>query len=92
MLEKQIEQKLKNKILAIGGLALKFISPSFAGMPDRIVLLSGGRCVFVELKAPGKKLRALQVKRKQQLQALGFQVYCIDSLEKIERFIEEVKR
>ena len=71
-----------------GGLALKFISPGTAGVPDRLVLLPGGRAVFVELKAPGKKLRPLQQKRKAQLQALGFRVYVIDSKEAIQQFIE----
>ena len=37
----------------------------------------------MELKAPGKKLRPLQEKRKHQLEALGFSVYVIDGLEQI---------
>ena len=39
MTEKYIEQKLCNQVKAQGGLALKFISPSMTGVPDRIVLL-----------------------------------------------------
>ncbi len=72
-------------------MALKFVAPGMAGIPDRLVLLPRGRIYFVELKAPGKNLRPLQVKRKRQLEALGFKVYVIDSYEKIQLFIDEVK-
>lgn len=81
--EKHLEQVLTKKVKKRGGLALKFISPGMSGIPDRLVLIPGGVIAFVELKAPGKKLRPLQIKRKRQLEALGFLVYCIDSKEQI---------
>jgi hypothetical protein len=90
MKEKQIENKLKNEIEVLGGLALKFTSPGMAGVPDRLVLFPRGRIYFVELKAPGKKLRPLQIKRKKQLESLGFKVYVIDSYKGIELFLQEV--
>jgi hypothetical protein len=90
MREKQIETKLKREVKRIGGLALKFTSPGNAGVPDRIVLLPNGNVVFAELKAPGKNLRPLQIKRKEQLETLGFKVYIIDSYEKVDAFIQEV--
>lgn len=92
MSEKHIEAKLKREVKQIGGLALKFVSPGTAGVPDRIVLLPRGKLCFVELKAPGRKLRPLQLKRKKQLEQLGFKVYVIDSYKKIEQFIREVSR
>ena len=76
--EKTIEHKLVKAVHLMGGLALKFISPGFDGVPDRVVLLPGGKAAFVELKATGKKMRPLQVRRKKQIEALGFSVYCID--------------
>jgi len=88
--EKYIEQILSKEVKKMGGLALKFISPGVSGVPDRIVLLPGGKIAFVELKAPGKKMRPLQIKRKRQLELLGFLVYCIDSKEAVEDFIKEV--
>lgn len=90
MLESRIENKLKLEVEKHGGMALKFVSPGMAGVPDRIVLMKSEKVVFVELKAPGKKMRPLQIKRKKQLEALGFKVYLIDSLKKIEEFIEKV--
>jgi hypothetical protein len=46
---------------------------------------------FVELKAPGKKMRPLQVRRKRQLEALGFLVYCVDRVEQIGEVLDEIK-
>jgi hypothetical protein len=90
MKEKQIESKLKREVERKGGLALKFISPTMVGVPDRLILLPRGKVYFVELKAPGKKLRPIQLKRKNQLESLGFKVYVIDSFEGVEEFIQEV--
>lgn len=90
MLESKIEKRLKREVEKIGGLSLKFTSPGMAGVPDRLVLLPKGRIAFVELKAPGKKLRLLQLKRKEQLELLGFKVYVIDSYKKIDEFTREM--
>ncbi|MTI71065.1 MAG: VRR-NUC domain-containing protein [Firmicutes bacterium] len=89
--EKQIEKRLRKEIIKMGGLALKFVSPGIAGVPDRIILLPIGNALFVELKAPGKKLRPLQIKRKKELEALGFKVYVIDSYKGIGDLIKEVE-
>jgi hypothetical protein len=72
MREKQIEQKLVIKVKAAGGIALKFMSPSFDGMPDRLLLFPGGRLAFVEVKAPGEKPRPLQMARHEMLSRLGW--------------------
>ena len=91
MTEKYIEQKLVKAVKAMGGMALKFTSPGFDGVSDRIVLLPMARMAFVELKAPGKKMRPLQVRRKRQLEALGFLVYCIDGVDQIGGVLDEIK-
>ncbi len=91
MREKTIEAKLVQTVRAKGGLALKFTSPGFDGVPDRLVLLPGGKIAFIELKATGKALRPLQVRRKRQLEALGFSVYCIDNPEQIGGILSEIQ-
>ena len=90
MREKQIEQKLIKAVKDKDGLALKFTSPGFAGVPDRLILLPGGRAVFAEVKAPGCRLRPLQNRRKIQLETLGFKVYVIDDEGKIGGMIDEI--
>ena len=87
MKESEIEKKLVRKVKAKGGIAPKFVSPSYAGMPDRLVLLPGGVFAFAELKAPGMKPRPLQVARHRTLRDLGFKVYVIDGTEQIEEML-----
>lgn len=88
--EKHLEQILTKEVKKRGGLALKFISPGMSGVPDRLILMNCGRLAFIELKAPGKRMRPLQIKRKRQLEALGFLVYCIDSKEEIIGVLDEI--
>lgn len=90
MREKFIEEKLKKAAKEKGGLCLKFVSPGFDGVPDRIILMPGGIIAFAELKAPGKKLRPLQERRKRQLESLGFSVFCIDNTKCIGGIIDEI--
>lgn len=91
MLEKMIEEKLVSAVKKLGGICPKFTSPSFDGMPDRLVLLPHGKIAFIELKSPGKKMRPLQEKRKKQLEALGFLVFCIDGAEQIGGILSEIQ-
>jgi len=88
--ESRIEERIRQGVKKRGGRAYKFVSPGLAGVPDRIVLIPGGKAVFVELKAPGEELRPLQEKRAKEIQALGFEFYKIDSLAGVEEFIKEV--
>lgn len=90
MRERFIEKKLVDAVKKMGGLAPKFVSPGLDGMPDRIVLFPMGRIAFVELKAPGGKMRPLQVRRKRQLEGLGFSVYCIDDVSQIDGVLKEI--
>ena len=91
MREKTIEQKLVQAVKAMGGAALKFTSPGFDGMPDRIVLLPGGHIGFVEVKAPGEKPRPLQEARHGLLRRLGFKVYVLDDEQQIGGIINAIK-
>lgn len=91
MREKEIEQKLVDTVKKHGGICPKFVSPGFSGMPDRIVLLPKGKFAFVELKAPNKKPRPLQVARHKLLMGLGFRVYVIDGIEQIGGVIDEIR-
>jgi hypothetical protein len=61
-----------------------------SGVPDRLIMMKGERIAFIELKAPGKKMRPLQIKRKRQLETLGFLVYCIDNKDQIGGVLDEI--
>ena len=91
MREKTLEALLVQAVKSMGGLAPKFVSPGFDGMPDRIVLLPHDKMAFVEVKANGKKPRPLQVRRKSQLESLGFSVYCLDDATLIGGMLDEIQ-
>ena len=91
MREREIEAALYKAAKKRNGMALKFVSPGLSGVPDRLVLLENGKMGFIELKAPGKQMRKLQEKRKRQLEALGFLVFCIDSKEKVEVVLDAIQ-
>lgn len=90
MRERQIEQKLVKAVKTAGGIAPKLTCPGFDGMPDRMVLMPGGRIGFVEVKAPGEKPRPLQLSRHRFLRRMGFKVYVLDGAEQIEIILREI--
>jgi hypothetical protein len=82
-LERDVERHLVKRVKEAGGMAPKWVSPGHSGVPDRIVFLPGGRIIFVEVKAPGKKLGPLQVHVKGQLESLGVDFRVVDSKESV---------
>jgi hypothetical protein len=91
MNEKEIERKLVVTIKSAGGIAPKFVSPGFAGMPDRLLLLPDGHMAFAELKAPGQRPRPLQLSRHRLLRKLGYKVYVIDDVNEIGGILDELQ-
>lgn len=87
--ESEIEARLRRQIKLLGGRCLKFVSPGFSGVPDRIILLPGGHVVFAELKAPGKRERKLQEYVQQLIRDLGFIVVsAVDSYDRVEYVVQ----
>ncbi len=91
MREKALEHKFVMEVKRVGGLALKFVSPGFDGVPDRIVLLHGGKIGFVEVKAPGEKPRPLQLARHRLFRRLGFKVFVLDNSDEIGGIIDGIQ-
>lgn len=89
--EKGIETKLRNEVKRLRGWAIKLLSTYQKGLPDRMVLMPGGRIYFVELKSEGKKPTAIQLWVHEQLRALGFKVYVIDSFKTLDIFLNEIQ-
>lgn len=90
MKERDIEQALKARIVALGGVCWKLVCPGTVGVPDRVCLM-GGRIVFVEVKAPGETPRPIQSHRIKQLRDLGFTVKVIDTLAGIEEVADALR-
>ena len=87
--ENTLAHSLVEKIRQRGGICLKLQGNMYAGMPDRLILLPEGRVIFVELKSEGIKPRKLQLVRHEELRALGFKVFVIDTQEKLTQFLNE---
>ena len=88
--ESFIEKKLVQEVKKRGGLCEKWISGT-SGWPDRIVILPAGKIGFVEVKAPGKEPRPLQVHRHKQLRALGYKVYVLDQESQIGGILDGIQ-
>lgn len=91
MLEKDVEQALVRQVRKAGGIAPKLTSPNNAGMPDRLIILPQGKVCFIEVKAPGKKPRPLQVRQMERLTNLGCMVRVIDHPNQIEPLLKEIQ-
>ena len=88
-LEKSIEQNLVSVVRHHGGLCLKWVCPGWAGVPDRIVLLPGGRIIFVELKRPkGGVLSSRQKWWAKKLIDLGFPHWVVWDFEDLGLFVK----
>lgn len=91
MREKYIEQGLVKAVKERGGICPKWVSPSFGGVPDRLVFLPKGKFGMVEVKAPGGKPRLLQVTRHRMFDRLGFKVHVLDSVENIGEVLDAIE-
>lgn len=91
MLEREVEKALVHQVRNHGGIAPKLTSPANAGMPDRLIILPPGKVCFVELKAPGKKPRPLQIRQMARLTQLGCMVRVIDHPNQIQELIHEIQ-
>lgn len=87
MLESAIERAFVARVKSLGGMAEKFTSPGRRSVPDRLVTLPGGVVIFVELKRPGGKPTAAQLRDHERRRALGCDVRVIDSLEAVDAFL-----
>ena len=91
MNEKLLEKKLRESVKKLGGIALKFTSPFYTGMPDRIILMPNSKTYFAEMKTTGKKATPLQLERIKMLTGLGFDAKVIDSQESLNQFLKDIK-
>lgn len=91
MREKDIERHLRLKVEKLGGLCYKWVSPSNAGVPDRIIMLPGGITAFVEVKSPVGVLSMQQRVKINKMKELGQKVYILNSMNKIDELIELIQ-
>ena len=89
MSEKQIEEKLRQAIKAMGGIAYKFISPGNIGVPDRVAIFPGGRVWFVELKTDTGRLTPNQERQIQRIKNAGCNACALYGIDEVTAFLAE---
>lgn len=89
--EKRNEKKLRETCKKLGGIAVKLYALSLTGLPDRMVLMPGGRIWFVELKSERGKLSAMQDFVHRFLRNLGFKVEVISTGDDLDNFFKNIK-
>jgi hypothetical protein len=91
MRESEIEAYLVKRVKALGGEVRKVQWIGRRGAPDRRVMLPGHMVrqsnAWVELKAPGVKPEAHQVREHARMRRRGELVLVIDSIEAVDRWL-----
>ncbi len=88
MNESTIERAVCAYAKAKGCIVMKLAGQNQRGQPDRLFVL-GGRVLFVEFKAPGKKPTALQLKWLANLNDQGMAVAWCDDIAKGKEIIDK---
>ena len=91
MKERDVEVLLREGVKQLGGKAYKWVSPGNAGVPDRIVILPGGKVLFVELKQKNGRRTRLQKMQQEQLMRLKASVLTLYGIADVRRFLDWAK-
>ena len=88
--EKVLEAELRERCKALGWMCIKLTSQYQRGLPDRLILMPGGRVCFAEIKTTGKKPTALQRLTHERIRALGYRVEVVDTTESLDNLIVDL--
>lgn len=90
--ERDVEKYLVERLESVGLKCIKFLPDMLNGMPDRLVLLPGGRVVWVELKTRGGELSELQKLRGLELRRAGHEVVVVWTKEQADELAWRLSR
>ncbi|MCL2670512.1 MAG: VRR-NUC domain-containing protein [Clostridiales bacterium] len=90
MLEKEVERRMGEMVKKRGGQFYKFMSPGMPGVPDRILIVPGGKIWFVELKQIVGTLSGIQKWVLGELERMGCNVRVIRGWDDAKTFVAEV--
>ena len=90
--EASIEGYLRERVEALGGVCIKLSPVGLRGVPDRLIVLSGPRVIFVELKRPnGGVISALQHWWRKRLLALGCEHHFVKTRAEVDALLGDRK-
>lgn len=87
--ESVVEAFLHKRVRALGGHTVK-ISPLEAGVPDRLVMLPGGRMYLVELKTVTGRLRPIQAAWHTRAARMGITVHVVHGTEGVREWLRVI--
>lgn len=89
--ESDVEKYLHEQITTtIKGTTRKWVSPNYVGVPDRIIILPGGRVEFAEVKTLVGKLSPMQHREIERLRDFGCEVVALYGKEGVDSYIKEL--
>ncbi len=86
--ESDAEALLCKEIRKRGGMPYKFVSPGNDGVPDRLLLMPGGKVIFVEMKTEAGKLRPRQKIQIERIRERGFIVEAVHGKQEVRDFLK----
>mgnify|MGYP003521414689 FL=1 len=86
--EKVLEKKLVKWIKEARGKCIKLSSQFNTGLPDRMIMLPKEHVFYCELKSTGQKPTKMQEVLHNEIRALGFKVYVVDSTEGLSEMLK----
>jgi hypothetical protein len=90
MRESALEQRFNRKVQQRGGQSYKICPEYCAGIPDRMVLMPGGRLYLVELKADDGALRPIQRVWHERARELGTTVVVLQGNAEVDAWLESI--
>lgn len=91
MTEANIERHLVEGVKKLGGLCLKFVSPSMAGVPDRLIITATGEVIFVELKTEIGRLSKIQKFVIGEMRKRGADVRVVKGFAEVKELLAEIE-
>ena len=90
--ECRVESYLVSGVKNLGGVAYKFVSPNNSGVPDRIIIMPGGKVSFVELKREDGQLTTLQRRQITRIRNLGCRAEVLHGMAEVSSFLLQLAR
>ncbi len=91
MTEATIERHLVEGVKKLGGMCLKFVSPSTPGVPDRLIITKDGKVIFVELKTEVGRLSKIQKYVTGEMLKRGADVRVVKGLKAVKQLLAEIE-
>lgn len=91
MNESGIERQLVEGVKKLGGMCLKFVSPSTPGVPDRLIITADGRIIFAELKTETGRLSKIQRYVTGEMKKRGADVRVVKGIDEVRALLREIE-